>query len=90
MNNFIFSNFQFQIRVHKSVQNKKCYAFIRFLTKDQLKTALNKNLMSLKGRKMKVTKSNENSTIFIGNIRKNWTNFDVETKVKRIVRKRKK
>jgi hypothetical protein len=50
-----------------------------------LKSALNKNMSSLKGRKMKVTKSNENSTIFIGNIRKNWTNGDVEIKVKRIV-----
>jgi hypothetical protein len=51
-----------------------------------LKNALNKNLISIKGRKIKVTKSNENSTIFIGNIRKNWTHQDVETKVKRIVR----
>ena len=50
-----------------------------------LKNALNKNLTTIKGRKMKLTKSNENSTIFIGNIRKNWTNHDVETKVKRIV-----
>jgi hypothetical protein len=50
-----------------------------------LKNALNKNLPPLKGRKLKVTKSNENSTIFIGNIRKNWTNQDVEIKVKRIV-----
>jgi hypothetical protein len=69
------------------MQTKKCYAFIRFLTKEMLKNALNKNLALLKGRKVKVTKSNENSTIFIGNIRKNWTNQDVETKVKRIVRK---
>lgn len=39
----------------------------------------------IKGRKIKVTKSNENSTIFIGNIRKNWTVSDVEMKVRRIV-----
>jgi hypothetical protein len=51
-----------------------------------LREGLNKNMMILKGRKMKVTKSNENSTIFIGNIRKNWTNSDVEIKVRRIVR----
>jgi hypothetical protein len=56
------------------------------MNKDMLKEALNKNMMILKGRKMKVTKSNENSTIFIGNIRKNWTNSDVEVKVKRIVK----
>lgn len=50
-----------------------------------LKDALSKNMCIIKGRKMKVTKSNENSTIFIGNIRKNWTRQEVETKVKRIV-----
>lgn len=50
-----------------------------------LRQALEKNMQVLKGRKMKVTKSNENSTIFIGNIRKNWTNEEVETKVRRIV-----
>ena len=47
--------------------------------------ALSKNMCVLKGRKMKVTKSNENSTIFIGNIRKNWSKSDVEIKVRRIV-----
>jgi hypothetical protein len=55
------------------------------MNKEMLIEALNKNMMILKGRKMKVTKSNENSTIFIGNIRKNWTNHDVEIKVRRIV-----
>lgn len=55
------------------------------LTKEMLKEAMNKNMTILKGRKMKITKSNENSTIFIGNIRKNWKNNDIETKVKRIV-----
>jgi len=39
----------------------------------------------INGRKIKLTKSNENSTIFIGNIRKNWLKADVETKVRRIV-----
>jgi hypothetical protein len=52
-----------------------------------LRDALSKNMCVLKGRKMKVTKSNENSTIFIGNIRKNWSKCDVEIKVKRIVKK---
>lgn len=51
-----------------------------------IKSALNKNMSLIKGRKIKVTKSNENSTIFIGNIRKNWTVNDVELKVRRIVR----
>jgi hypothetical protein len=50
-----------------------------------LRGALTKNMCIIKGRKMKVTKSNENSTIFIGNIRKNWTRQEVETKVRRIV-----
>lgn len=50
-----------------------------------LKNGLNQTNIIVKGRNVKVTKSNENSTIFIGNIRKNWTNQDVETKVKRIV-----
>jgi RNA recognition motif-containing protein len=74
-----------QIRLHKNVQTKKCYAFVRFMNKEMLRAAMNKNLSNLKGRKMKITKSNENSTIFIGNIRKNWSNPDVEIKVKRIV-----
>jgi hypothetical protein len=52
-----------------------------------IKSALNKNMSMIKGRKIKVTKSNENSTIFIGNIRKNWTATDVELKVRRIVKK---
>lgn len=56
------------------------------MNKEMLRAAMNKNLANLKGRKMKITKSNENSTIFIGNIRKNWSNTDVEIKVKRIVR----
>lgn len=72
--------------MHKNHQNKNCYAFIRMLTKEMLKEALNKNMTILKGRKMKITKSNENSTIFIGNIRKNWKNSDIEAKVRRIVR----
>jgi len=46
---------------------------------------MNKNMSMIKGRKIKVTKSNENSTIFIGNIRKNWSMVDVELKVRRIV-----
>lgn len=50
-----------------------------------IKDALNKNMSLIKGRKIKVTKSNENSTIFIGNIRKNWSTTDVELKVRRIV-----
>lgn len=54
--------------------------------KEHLRCALDKNMEILKGRKMKVTKSNENSTIFIGNIRKNWSNNDVEIKVRRIVK----
>jgi len=72
--------------VHKNDQNKKCYAFLRFGNKEMIKSALNKNMSLIKGRKIKVTKSNENSTIFIGNIRKNWTVNDVELKVRRIVR----
>jgi len=72
------------IRIHKS-QSKKCYAFVRFLTKEQAKFALSKNGVVLNYRQIKVTKSNDNTTIFIGNIRKNWSNNDVEVKVRRIV-----
>ncbi len=74
-----------EVRIHKQVQVKKCYAFVRFQNKDQMRNALDKNGVTLKGRKLKITKSNENSTIFIGNIRKNWINEEVEIKVKRIV-----
>ncbi len=55
------------------------------LNKEMLREAVNKNMTVLKGRKIKITKSNENSTIFIGNIRKNWKNSEIETKVRRIV-----
>ena len=74
-----------EVRVHKQAEAKKCYAFVRFKTREQMRNALNKNGMSLRARKLKITKSNENSTIFIGNIRKNWINEEVEIKVKRIV-----
>ncbi len=72
------------IRIHKT-QTKKCYAFVRFLTKEQAKLAISKNGVILNFRQIKVTKSNDNSTIFIGNIRKNWTNNEIESKVRRIV-----
>jgi hypothetical protein len=55
------------------------------LSKEMLRYALEKNNYIIRGRKIKVTKSNENSTIFLGNIRKNWTNQEVELKVRRIV-----
>lgn len=70
--------------MHKNPQTKKCYAFIRYQTKEDANSAISLNGTVLKGRKIKVTKSNENSTIFIGNIRKTWTNEEVETKVRRI------
>lgn len=72
------------IRMHKNPQTKKCYAFIRYQTKEDANSAMSLNGTTLKGRKIKVTKSNENSTIFIGNIRKTWTNEEVETKIRRI------
>ena len=49
-----------------------------------LKAAMIKNGMEIKGRKIRISKSNENSTIFIGNIRKNWTEKEVDTKIRRI------
>jgi len=74
-----------EVRIHRQIHVKKCYAFVRFQNKDHMRNALDKNGVTLKGRKLKITKSNENSTIFIGNIRKNWINEEVEIKVKRIV-----
>ena len=50
------------------------------------KFALMKDGTILTYREIKVTKSNDNSTIFIGNIRKNWSNNDVDVKVRRIVK----
>ena len=38
----------------------------------------------LNNRHIKVTKSNENANIFIGNIRKTWTQEELETKIRRI------
>ena len=54
-----------------------------------IKIGLDKNMSTVRGRKIKVTKSNENSTIFVGNIRKNWGNDEVEGKIRRIVKKNK-
>lgn len=67
------------------MQTKKCYAFVRYSSKELTQKAFELNLTMLKGRRIKITKSNENSTIFIGNIRKTWTNSEVESKVRRIV-----
>lgn len=55
------------------------------MEKGDLRNGLAKNGDLINNRKIKVTKSNENSTIFIGNIRKNWTNEEVEIKIRRIV-----
>ena len=72
------------VRIHKNPTTKKCYGFIRYTTRESTNKALELNLSNLQGRQIKVTKSNENSTIFIGNIRKTWNKEDVETKVRRI------
>lgn len=49
------------------------------------KDALSKNNDMLNERNIVVTKSNENSTIFIGNLKKTWNKQEVNEKVKRIV-----
>ena len=72
------------IRIHKNEESKKCYAFVRYLTKDMAKNALKLDSTMLNNRHIKVTKSNENATIFIGNIRKTWTQDELETKIRRI------
>ena len=72
------------IRIHKNEENKKCYAFVRYLTKDMANNALKLDSTILNNRHIKVTKSNENATIFIGNIRKTWTQEELETKIRRI------
>ena len=72
------------IRIHKNEDNKKCYAFVRYSTKEMANNALKLDSTSLNNRHIKVTKSNENATIFIGNIRKTWTQEELETKIRRI------
>ena len=72
------------IRIHKNEENKKCYAFVRYSTKEMANTALKLDSTVLNNRHIKVTKSNENATIFIGNIRKTWTQEELETKIRRI------
>ena len=72
------------IRIHKSDDGKKCYAFVRFRTKDMANNALKLDSRVLNNRHIKVTKSNENATIFIGNIRKTWSKNDLEEKIRRI------
>ena len=72
------------IRIHKNEENKKCYAFVRFSTKESANLALKLDSTRLNSRNIKVTKSNENATIFIGNIRKSWTKEELETKIRRI------
>ena len=68
----------------KEEENKKCYAFVRFSTKESANLALKLDSTRLNSRNIKVTKSNENATIFIGNIRKSWTKEELETKIRRI------
>jgi len=72
------------IRIHKNEENKKCYAFVRFSSKESATAALKLDSSLLNNRHIKVTKSNENATIFIGNIRKTWTKEELETKIRRI------
>lgn len=72
------------VRIHRNNETKKCYAFLRFEKKEMALGALTLNGTILNGRNIKITKSNENATIFIGNIRKSWSQQDVETKVKRV------
>jgi RNA recognition motif-containing protein len=72
------------IRIHKNEENKKCYAFVRFSSKESANLALKLDSTLLNNRHIKVTKSNENATIFIGNIRKTWTKEELETKIRRI------
>ena len=72
------------IRIHKNEENKKCYAFVRYSNKEMANNALRLDSTMLNNRHIKVTKSNENATIFIGNIRKTWTKEELETKIRRI------
>ena len=72
------------IRIHKNDESKKCYAFVRYLNKEMANNALKLDSTLLNNRHIKVTKSNENATIFIGNIRKTWTQEELETKIRRI------
>ena len=72
------------IRIHKNEKNKKCYAFVRYPNKECANKALDLDGIQLNGRQIKVTKSNENATIFIGNIRKTWTQEELEIKIRRI------
>jgi hypothetical protein len=72
------------IRIHKNEDNKKCYAFVRYSTKEMANNALKLDSTLLNNRHIKVTKSNENATIFIGNIRKTWTQEELEKKIRRI------
>ena len=72
------------IRIHKNEKNKKCYAFVRYPNKECANKALELDGTQLNGRQIKVTKSNENATIFIGNIRKTWTQEELEIKIRRI------
>ena len=72
------------IRIHKNEDNKKCYAFVRYSTKEMANNALKLDSTLLNNRHIKVTKSNENATIFIGNIRKTWRQDELEEKIRRI------
>ena len=84
--NNLFSPFgeMTDIRIHKNEENKKCYAFVRFSSRESATSALKLDSSLLNNRHIKVTKSNENATIFIGNIRKTWTKEELETKIRRI------
>lgn len=76
-----------ELRLMKNFQTgkNKGYAFVRYATAAEAKRAVNElaNEM-IRGKKCGVVHHEENDTIFLGNIDKNWTKNDVLNKVKEV------
>eukprot|EP00898_Chlorokybus_atmophyticus_P008094 jgi/Chlat1/8286/Chrsp78S07709 len=56
----------------------KGFAFLRFTTREAAQRATSRHETELQGRKIGVTISSEHDTLFLGNLRKEWTQHDIE------------
>ncbi|KAI3785328.1 hypothetical protein L1987_44444 [Smallanthus sonchifolius] len=73
-----------EVRMHKEVTGKnKGYAFVRFATKEQVARALAemKNPV-IRGKRCGTAPSEDDDTLFLGNICNTWTKEDIRKKLK--------
>ncbi|KAK9742730.1 hypothetical protein RND81_03G194000 [Saponaria officinalis] len=73
-----------EVRLLKNPQTKKNkgFAFLRFATVEQAKRAVSELKNPVKGKQCGVTPSQDNDTLFLGNICKTWTKEKLKEKLK--------